>query len=213
MLRLLLGILFWPLPAIQTTVPTAAAQDELGSRVVVVKDDLGETRASLDLDGCTASLSYRRQEPELLHLRNDCRQPLEQKIRVLQAQVSCLFGSGGIPPQFRTLYAGRLVVTFPEMAQRLAVAAWRSPRWEGPRARRDSGFANRAVTDLANEAHIFGELEKALTGGKTSLRIVSVEKVLIAVPRETPFEEFLLVHGVSARFVVPFDSQVWFALR
>jgi hypothetical protein len=100
--------------------------------------------------------------------------------------------------ELRTLFVGRLEYTFgpnnKQMSDRLKKAAANSPLWDGKKAWQDSGYANKTVKVIANEAMIYPELKKVFEEHKMEIKFSSAEKVLI--------------NGEG----LPFDCLAWFSI-
>ena len=113
----------------------------------------------------------------------------------------------------RTLFVGRLVLTFPEIAQRLASAASESPEWDAKKAWKESGYSNRFVLQLLKQDHLFPELQEALDEFGFQVHIASVEKILMAKPKDISFGSWLLEQGADPQTKLPFDAMTWFHLE
>jgi hypothetical protein len=176
----------------------------------VARDDSGVTATARYPGQCEASLSHAPSRARTLRYRNECEPALDANLRALAALLAALFGPAGLPGQVAQLDAGRLVMTWPEMALRLALAARASADWDAARAARNDGYANALVRDVANRQRIFRELDSLL--GR-DITLGSVEKVLIGPPQLTPIAAALRAHGVGEAERLPFDAQVWLQLR
>jgi hypothetical protein len=169
-------------------------------------------RIEARVDGCPVSLEWRAVEPALIHYRNDCSQTTDDKAALLASMLQRLLTECTADCPVRTLFIGRMVETFPGFAQRLALAASRSRRWDSVRARRESGYANRFYAEFARQPGMFVELEAALRPLGFTVTLSAVEKVLAARPKETPFGDWLVAQGVANSSRVPFDALAWFRL-
>lgn len=178
-------------------------------QVTVAHDDHGVTATARYPGQCVASLSH-APGGKTLRYRNECEPVLAANLRALGALQAALFGPAGLPGQVTQLDAGRLVMTWPELALRLALAARASPDWDAVRAARNDGYANAFVRDLANRQRIFHELDGLLDREVT---LASVEKVLIGPPQMTPIAAALRAQGVGEAERLPFDAQLWLQLR
>ena len=88
--------------------------------VTVARDGDGVTATARYPGGCVASLSH-SPASRALRYRNECEPVLAANLRALAALKIALFGNAGLPEQVTRLDAGRLVMTWPEMALRLAL--------------------------------------------------------------------------------------------
>lgn len=124
------------------------------------------------------------------------------------------FGEAGPPAAVKSLFVGRLESQLPRVGQALARAAADAQDWDAGRAWRESGYANGFVRDLLNRQGdtIWSGLSAAFAPWGIALEVVSVEKVLMAVPADLPYGESLLAQGADRRRRLPFDAQVWFRL-
>ncbi len=179
---------------------------------VFVENEYGK-KATMELDGCQASLERPTQQPDYLHFRNDCQQPLKEKLGLLKSMIEMLIPTSEDRHTIRTLFVGRLVLTFPEFAQRLAKAASESPEWDAKRAWKEPGYSNRFVLQLLKQDHLFPELGKVLAAFDYQVHISSVEKILMAKPQDISFGSWLLEQGAHPQIKLPFDAMTWFHLE
>jgi len=175
----------------------------------------GDSRqvASSRIDGCEAALEWRAAEPALVRYRNDCEQAVADKAQLLASMLHEFAPDPAARAGLQTLFVGRMVLTFPELAQRVALAAARRSDWEPARVWRDVHYANRFYVQVGGQPWLFPELQTALAPLGYSVSLTTAEKVLAGRPRETPFEGWLLAQGVGPRERVPFDAMVWFRLE
>ncbi len=124
------------------------------------------------------------------------------------------FGAAGPPPDVETLFVGRLITQLPRVAEGLSQAAATAPDWDAGRAWRDSGYANGFVRDLLNRerTRLWPGLIAAFGPWGISPEVVSVEKVLMAIPADLAHGERLLAGGADPDKRLPFDALVWFRL-
>jgi hypothetical protein len=183
---------------------------EATAPIVLVEGDYA-LRAIVDLDGCRASLERPKKELHYLHFRNDCQQPLEEKLALLKAMVETLVSDSEDRSTIRSLFVGRLVLTFPEFSQRLAKAASESPDWDPKRPWKEPGYSNRFVLHLMKQDNLFPELQTALDGFGYEVQVASVEKILMAKPKDIAFGDQLLEQGADPQIKLPFDAMMWFS--
>ncbi len=142
--------------------------------------------------------------------RSDCGLPLGEQASLIAELLRKL------PAPFQTLSWGRLCpdgardVTMPV---RLALAARRSPGWDARRGVPRAGDPNGFVRKLANDALIYGELQRVFAAAGLELRLAAVEKVLVLRARELPFFDRLRAGGARPSDRLPFDCQAWFSVR
>ena len=175
-------------------------------------DDPATARITAVVEGCTATLERRRAEARVIHLRNECPQAAADKAALLARMVEALLPDAAARSAIESLFLGRLVRSFPDLATRLARAASASADWDPARARRQPERANALVYRLATEVALYTEIEAALRPLGWRVRPGPVEKVLIAPARDTPIREALLAQGVAAGTLVPYDAMVWLRL-
>jgi hypothetical protein len=141
--------------------------------------------------------------------RSDCGLPLGEQAPLIADLL------GKVPAPFHTLSWGRLCpdgardVTMPV---RLALAARRSPGWDGRRGAPRSGDPSGFIKKLANDALIYRELQRVFTAAGLDLRLTAVEKVLVLRARELPFFDRLRAGGAQPSDKLPFDCQAWFSV-
>ncbi len=180
-------------------------------QVTVAHDDYGMTASARYPGRCVASLSYSSLGDSTLRYRNECEPVLSANVRMLGALMAALFGTAALPNEVTQLDAGRLVMTWPDLALRLALAA-RASSWDARRAARSDSYTNALVRDLANRQGIFREIEGLFGRHGRGVALASVQKVLIGPPGQTPIAAQLRANGVGEREPLPFDAQLWFQL-
>ena len=102
---------------------------------------------------------------------------------------------------------------YPEMYERIALAAKSSPDWDLAQGKPKKGSVNAAVVALANDAQKFyPEVVELFASRKLNPRFSSVEKVFVGPVSDTPFADKLLAAGLKKTDKVPYGSIVWFHL-
>jgi len=197
---LLIFLSYFPISEAKSLQPLVLVEDEFAHKVTT------------DLDGCRASLERRKKELNYLHFRNDCPQPLEAKLTLLSAMIEMLIPEAEDRHTISSLFVGRLVLTFPEIAQRLAKSASESPEWDQKRPWKEPGYSNRFVLQLMKHDNLFPELSETLKGFGYKVQVASVEKILMAKPKDTSFGDQLLEEGADPQIKLPFDALTWFSL-
>jgi hypothetical protein len=180
---------------------------------MVLTEDQSWQKAIMELDGCRVSLERRKVESDLLHFRHDCHQTLSEKLDLLKAMIKVLVPDLEGRRTIHTLFVGRLYPTFTEFAQRLGKVASESPEWDPKRPWKEPGYSNRFVFQLMRQENLFPELQKALDGFGYKVQVASVEKILIAKPKDIPFGSWLLEQGADPNTKLPFDAMTWFYLK
>lgn len=184
-----------------------------------VAGETGEIRVAdgavtAKVDGCAALLTAADATGERsFQFEGPCGQDTIDRVRLFARMVAAAAPS---PADRQTGLAARvasLAATFPEFAQRLAVASTRSTEWHGERALRNPRFASETVVRLANTPPIYRELSEALRPIGLNARVADARTVVIGRSAETPFEDWLASRGVEARRLVPYDAEVVFRLR
>ena len=183
------------------------------SQIVLLSEDEFAHYVTWEIEGCPASLERPKKETHLLHFRHDCPQPLEGKLALLGRMLETLVPDPEDRRSIRTLFVGRLVVTFPEFAQRLAQAASGDPDWDAKRPWKEPGYSNRFVFGLLKEGNFFPELNATLEPLGYTVEVASVEKILMARPADIPFGDVLLEQGADPETRLPFDALTWFQLQ
>ena len=185
---------------------------------ISIEQSSRETAAIVEVDACKSSLEWMPVD-SLLRYRNDCDQLLDTKLEILSALAKRLSQDHPVFDKAETLSIGRFSVTFPELAQQVSLAAYKSSKWDAKRGRAagsgrfDYGADNAFFRDMANELKLFVALDEALKPSDASLRAVSVEKVLTGTPMQLPFGGWLLEQGVPPTAKLPFDGQMWLRLE
>ena len=146
---------------------------------------------------------------------SDCNRSWSDEIPLLSAVAVEAFKEPRLRHAIRTLTWGRLAPDGAKdtpMAMRLAAAAAASPRWSRALGRPKTGDLNGFIRDLANEAHIYAELEGILVKAGMNVTVSTVEKVLVGRAGGLAGFEVLRRQGLRAGDKVPFDCQIWFRL-
>ncbi len=172
----------------------------------------GDISAVSMVGDCKASLDYRPVEPYTMHFRNECAQPLEEKLNLLGAMVEALFGTAGPAPEMTSLYVGLLGRTFPEIGERVALASAKKSDRKLRKAL-ELGQINRYYMEIAGDSDHYPELQELFGRWKLDVVGVSVEKVMIGTPAQTPYAGWLVDQGINAGHTFPYDAQTWFKLR
>ena len=170
-------------------------------------------KAIIELEGCRVSLERPKKDMHYLHFRHDCQQSLEEKLGVLKSLFEILVPSPEDRDNIDTLFIGRLVKTFPEFAQRVAKVASDNPDWDSQRAWKESGFSNRLVLKMMKSDDLFPELQEAFDVLSYRVQAASVEKILMAKPKNISFGTWLLDQGADPEVKLPFDALTWFQLE
>ncbi len=205
----LIGFFFWIMFLLSYPVTGEAGE---GQDVILGEDEFAH-QATWEMDGCRASLERPKKESHLLHFRNDCHQALEEKLALLGRMLETLVPDFEERRTIRTLFVGRIVQTFPEFAQRLARAASGDPDWDAKRPWKEPGYSNRFVFQLMKEGSLFPELNATLEPLGYGVEVASVEKILMAKPKDIPFGGVLLEQGADPETKIPFDALTWFHLK
>ena len=188
-----------------------------GAVTVQRNPELRETTYSLAAGACR--ISWTVSETELNHAvirHRACELPLAQQAPLIAQVLKKVMESEGSADRFQTLSWGRLFPDGPTdttMAVRLALAAKRSPAWDSAKGKPRSGDINAFVRKLANDASIYEELRPVFQQAGLSIKLSSVEKVLVLPAAQLRFFDRLRGEGVRARDRLPFDCQTWFAIR
>ncbi len=171
----------------------------------------------LDGEDCGTSLE-RRDGEDYLHLRDTCGLALADKIAALARLAGAFEAGRDFPAGVSSLGIGRLV-RWPELARELALAAYRSPDWDAaagrPRgaAAGDSRALHAFFVAQALDMSLLDPLLVAFAAEAVTLETLSVEKVLVGRPDQTPFNTWLRNQGVPAEAKLPFDAIVWLVLK
>ena len=189
--------------AILLVVASVAAQ----AREVTVTTELGDTVARTELDGCRVALELSPRWRNLRY-RNACPEPLASKVALFAELLDALARHGAALHELGSLSLGRLI-DHPELALAAALAARDKQSWRSM----GSGALNKDFADLLEAKAILQPFEAALRRHGLAGDGVSVEKVLVGRPAETPLASPLRAKGVGAEERLPYDAQVWLRLR
>jgi hypothetical protein len=151
----------------------------------------------------------------VLQLRSYSDLPLDQQINQLSKVLDRVFKDEK-KEDIHTLFVGRLIYAFgynnPQMSERLALAASKSPLWNKKSGKAVTGYNHVAVEKIANNALIYPELKQLFKKHGYDIKVSGFEKILIGTPDKTPFGAFLLEKGGKPSDKLPFDCLTWFRL-
>jgi len=199
------------------TVPETGVKQEY--EVTVERDTaLGEIRYSTAQGNCRITWTVHTTElnRDVIRHHAECDLPPVEQVRLLARLLRKVLAPGPSPSPFRTLSWGRLYPDGPQdptVAARLALAAKDSAGWNAARGLPRSGDMNGFVRRLANDRAIFAELRGLFRDNGRDIEIASVEKVLVLPAGQLSFFDRLQKGGALAGDRLPFDCQVWFAIR
>jgi hypothetical protein len=182
-------------------------------------ETIGETTYSISAaPDCRIGWTIRDSELNraVISHRASCGLSLEEQAPLLGQLLARILRDHPEPGRFQTIHWGRILpdgARDTTMAARLAVAAKRSPKWDAARGAPREGGINSMARELANEAGIYRELIPVFRKKTLSIRLSSVEKVLVIPAGELRFFESLEKEGAGREDRLPFDFQAWFAIR
>jgi hypothetical protein len=152
----------------------------------------------------------------VLRLRSGSDLPLDQQIEQLSKILDRVFKDEKKEEQ-HTLFVGRLIYAFgennPQMSERLALAASKSPLWDKTKGKAVSGYDHVSVEKIANDSMIYPELKELFKKHGFDIKVSGFEKILINTPDRLPIGDALLKKGVSPSDRLPFDCLTWFSLK
>jgi hypothetical protein len=160
---------------------------------------------SLELDRQWHSLQFRRGDP------TSCPH-FEQRLDLLHEMLMA-FDAYGDLPSMTSFSVSREYAAFYE---RLTLAAASSPAWDSRRGKpkNEKQHDNDVVVELARDpARFFPEVVQLFQGTHLTPELRSVEKVLIAPAKKTPFAEKLKAAGIDENAKLPFDCILIFHLK
>lgn len=147
----------------------------------------------------------------VLH-REVCGLPLRQQVPLITKLLEKVVSADGDARSFRTLSLGRLH-SFPEMPERLAILAARSPQWDRRAGRPKSGSSNTFIAELAKHDSFYQEWQTMFARFDRHVEISGVEKVLVSEAGKLPFFTQLQAHDVTATDKLPYDCVVWLSVK
>jgi hypothetical protein len=199
--------LFWPLPV----------QSTEGEVEIDFKPDLRETHYCIGATECR--LCWTTSDTDLHRgittNRSHCSRPLSTQLPDLSRLLDQILSQNPQTP-FPTLFWGRLTPDTPkddlQMAQRLALAAFRSSQWDRRSGKPRTGNINLFVRQLLNSTEIYPELDELFSRFNKKIGVSDVEKVLVTTAEKLPFYKALHAQGISTKDKLPFDAMVWFSI-
>lgn len=198
-------------------VGTSTAQDISPADTVHIhrNDELSEIRLVVveDTDSLVWELSTSETNRGVVTARWPCSLSWDRHVQLAARLLDRLLADTAAFGTPHTLFFGRLDPCGdidPVPARRLVRAAMSSADWNSATGKARTGHVNDLVVSLANEHNIFAELRTVFERRGLSLRVSSVEKVLIG---ETPATEAAQEHDSAGPAKVPFDCMVWLAVE
>jgi hypothetical protein len=152
------------------------------------------------------------------HLQGDI--TIEDMQPILAAMIKTVFDTekNALADKINTLAWGRIVpdnsIKNTEVSKRLVVAAALAREWDRKTGSVKTGQEiNTWIKDLANQADIFYEIPQAFEEQGMTIKISSVEKVLVSRADALPYFEKIKKFGIKAEDKLPWDCQVWFDIQ
>jgi len=145
-----------------------------------------------------------------------CELPLAEQLPLISKLLRKAMESEPEAARYRALSWGPLYPDGPRdstLAARLALAAKRSAQWDAVKGAPRTGNVNVLACRLANDASIYEELRRVFQQSGLEIRLVSVEKVMVAPAGRLPFFESLREGGARAQDRLPFDFIAWFSIE
>ncbi len=195
-------------PAEQTA-PNPGPESEVRKRSTVLGTEFVQEK-----NGCRIVWTALTNEPGVFRSRSECSVPLSDQARLIGELLKSI--QGETITAMRTLDWGRLYPDGPKdvtMSARLAAAARDSSDWDPVLGKARSPDINGVVRRIADQAMIYRELSAGFQEVGLEIKLVSVEKVLVAPAAELPFYDQLKNQGVRPKDRLPYDFQTWFSVR
>ncbi len=148
--------------------------------------------------------------------RASCKAPRGEQATLMGALLERILADHPGQDVFRDLSWGRIAPDFmgcTDMSLRLSRAAFQSPSWDKRRGKPTKGHSNHFVLLIADQQQIYPELADLFSRHGRQLSVSGVEKVLVAKADTLPCYPALKTHGVRPDDKLPFDCQLWFAVK
>ncbi|KAA3610176.1 MAG: hypothetical protein D8M58_06905 [Calditrichaeota bacterium] len=150
----------------------------------------------------------------IMRYRYEGERQLSQQIKPIRNLLEHVFADSSISNEFTTLQWGSLIRSEKNdfiMAQRLAMAAAQSNKWNKSSGKPFQGHENTFVQIIANEQNIYPELTDLFNELGYKIEISGVEKVFIQTAVKLPFWENISGQ-VNENAKLPYDCQTWFKI-
>lgn len=182
------------------------AQNDVHVEQDAVRD---ETVYRIEAPDCRIewSSSHSQTNAGIVQQRTKCALPLADQIAMIEKLLATKLQS---EPEatFHTLFLGS-TASLPELSFRLASAAQQSAIWDEKRGKPKSSAMNRAVVDLANQAHVLDELQTVFAKQGRTVTVASVEKVFVRRVRDLHDAARLQSIGARPNDRLPYDCLLW----
>jgi hypothetical protein len=194
---------------------TAPAKPEV---LVKADTDLGEFSYTISEGACTIKWTLYASgiNRGVLTHRASGKTPLLDQVALMESLLERILNDYPGPDSLRAFYWGRLAPDFTgctDMSLRLALAAGQSPSWNRRSGKPFKGHPNHFVAVTAEQQRIHAELADLFHRHGRQLSVSDVEKVLVAKAATLPCYPALKTHGVQPDEKLPFDCQLWFAVK
>ena len=194
-----------PPPCAAETVPNVTVEHSTLDKATIY---------SISSTDCSIKWIARDSEKGVIKHWSQCTAPLALQLPLLTKICTAFFSSDKNTQAFHTLFWGGLEPerkpASQEMSLRLALAAYKSPRWDAKKGKPKNGDINGFVKDLASRELIYPELKELFDRFQRTIMLSAVEKVRVLEGEKLPFYDQLKQQGVKADDRLPFDCMVWF---
>jgi hypothetical protein len=197
----------------------SAAEVFIKPKVLVEPNtQLKEISYSITGDECKITWTLHASETNrgVVTHRASCKVPLRDQATLMEDLLKRILADHPGEDAFRDLSWGRISPDFvgcTDMSLRLSLAAFQSSSWNRRIGKPAKGHANHFVALIAEQQCIYSELADLFNRRGRQLSVPGVEKVLVAKADTLSCYPALKAHGVRPDDKLPFDCQLWFAVK
>jgi hypothetical protein len=187
----------------------------LAAGEVTVKDLTAtkETEYSVEDGSCRISwtAAHTKLNQSVIQQRTTCDLPLNQQLPLIERLLVRVLEDKETASNFKTLYLGGLKA-YPEMRERLAILAKRSPEWDLARGRPKSGKIGPFVMRLANQQEFLAGWLDLFQRHGLGIEVSGVEKTDVSAAGKLSYFELLERQGIKATDRVPSNCLIDFSI-
>jgi hypothetical protein len=172
-----------------------------------------ETVYSVDDASCHLSwtASHTKLNEHVIQQRSTCTLPLTQQLVLIDKLLTRVLEDKETASKFRSLYLGGLKA-YPELRERLAVLAKRSPEWDPIKGRPKVGRLDVFLVKLANQKEFLADWQELFQRHGLRIAVSAVDEPDVSVAGSLSYFKRLQQEGIKANERVPSNCLTGFAI-
>jgi len=172
-----------------------------------------ETVYSIEDGACEISWTaeHTKLNQHVIQQRSTCELPLSAQLLLIEKLLVRALEDKETASNFKTLYLGGLR-SYPEMRERLAVLAKRSPEWDLAKGRPKSGWIDAFFVKLANQQEFLAGWQELFQRHGLRIKVSAVEKAEVSDAGSLSYFKDLERAGIKASDRVPSNCLTGFTI-